>query len=116
MPCVKWFAAAAAFVAAPMCSLLTAFGVHPQTIFRLAGSLTPGLHGMSGHAFDLRASLVNGALQQLADLPLAAGDAEGSYVSRFTPGAEAFRVLVTGKDADGFSFQRMSAPLVTPTR
>ena len=71
---------------------------------------------MSGHAFDLHASLVNGGLQQLADLPLAAGDTEGSYVSRFTPGAEAFRVLVTGMDADGFPVQRMSAPLITPMR
>jgi hypothetical protein len=71
---------------------------------------------MGGHAFDLHASLVNGALQPLADLPLSAGETEASYVSRFTPGAEAFRVLVTGKDADGFPIQRMSAPLISPMR
>ena len=42
--------------------------------------------------------------------------AEGSYLLRFTPGPESFRVLVTGTDADGFAFQRMSALLVTPMR
>jgi hypothetical protein len=208
-------------------SLLTAFGVHPQTIFRLAGSITPGLHEfnipvdstiesvlfsisvqclqvadvvrpsgalavgddvtdlpnfraqhmvivsrpepgiwslrvsgsgisgvvvqtrsaigiaqtefaqapgttfvaipsagventvrirMSGSASDLHASLVSGQFTSLADLPLAAGETEGTYVSRFSPGTKAFRVLVTGKDANGFAFQRMSAPLVTPMR
>ena len=71
---------------------------------------------MSGPASDLRASLVSGQFTSLADLPLVAGETEGAYVSRFTPGTEAFRVLVTGKDADGFAFQRMSAPLITPMR
>jgi hypothetical protein len=71
---------------------------------------------MSGRTVDVGASLVNGASQVLADLPLTTGDIEGSYVSRFSPGAEPFRVLVTGKDADGFPFQRMSAPLITPMR
>jgi hypothetical protein len=71
---------------------------------------------MSGRPADLHASLVNATLVRLADLPLAAGETEGAYVSPFTPSAEAFRVLVTGRDADGFEFQRMSAPLVTPMR
>ena len=71
---------------------------------------------MSGRIFELRASLVSGLFQQLADLPLVAGDTEGLYMSRLTPDAESFRVLVTGTDADGFAFQRMSAPLVTPMR
>jgi hypothetical protein len=76
---------------------------------------TVRLH-VSGDAPDIRASLVSGNFQQLADLPLAAGEATGTYLSRFTPDAAPFRVLVTGKDTDGFFFQRMSAPLVTPAR
>jgi len=76
---------------------------------------TVRLH-VSGDATDIRASLVSGNFQQLADLPLAAGETTGTYLSRFTPDAAPFRVLVTGKDTDGFFFQRMSAPLVTPAR
>jgi hypothetical protein len=71
---------------------------------------------VSGHPSDVGASVVNGAFQRLADVPLEAGETEGTYMSRFSPSTEAFRVLVTGKDADGFPFQRMSAPLVTPRR
>ena len=70
---------------------------------------------VNGGALDLRASVVNGLFQLLADLPLAPGDTEGSYVSRIIPN-EPFRILVTGKDASGSVFQRMSAPLVTPVR
>jgi hypothetical protein len=65
---------------------------------------------------DLRASLVSGQLAVLAELPLAAGETDGTYASRFTPGTEAFRLLVTGNDAAGFAFQRMSAPLTAPMR
>lgn len=71
---------------------------------------------MAGNPSDVRASLVNGTLQRLAELPLAAGETEGTLVSRFTPGAGGFRVLVTGKDAEGNVFQRVSAPLLTPAR
>jgi hypothetical protein len=71
---------------------------------------------LSGRAFDLRASIVSGQSVLLAELPLAAAETEGTYMSRFTPGAEAFRLVVTGNDANGFAFQRMSAPLVTPSR
>jgi hypothetical protein len=71
---------------------------------------------LSGRAFDLRASVVSGQFTLLAELPLAPGETEGTYVSRFTPGAEAFRLVVTGKDANGVPFQRMSAPLITPVR
>jgi hypothetical protein len=70
---------------------------------------------INGGALDLRGSVVNGLFQLLADLPLAPGDTEGSYVSRIIP-SEPFRILVTGKDANGSVFQRMSAPLVTPAR
>lgn len=71
---------------------------------------------LSGRASDPRASVVSGQLTLLAGLPLAPGETEGTYVSQFTPGAEAFRLVVTGNDANGFTFQRMSASLVTPTR
>jgi hypothetical protein len=70
----------------------------------------------SGRTSDLRASLVSGQFMLLADLPLEVGETERTYVSRFTPGTEPFRLLITGKDADGFAFQRMSAPLVSPMR
>jgi hypothetical protein len=69
---------------------------------------------MSGRPTELRASLVSGVFQRLAALPLTALDTEGSYVSRFTPGAEGFRIVIAGKGADGFPFQRMHAPLFTP--
>jgi hypothetical protein len=71
---------------------------------------------MSGRASGLRVSLVSGQFMVLAELPLTAGETDGSYVSQFTPNTEAFRVLVTGNDAAGFAFQRMSAPLVNPKR
>lgn len=68
---------------------------------------------ISGKFTDLRASLVSGEFRRIADLPLEPGDAEGSYVSRFTPGAEGFRVMIAGKDAGGVGFQRLHAPLLT---
>lgn len=71
--------------------------------------------GMNGPATQVRASLVNGAFRRIASLPLTAGETENSYVSRFTPGVEGFRVLVEGKDANGVPFQRVHAPLFTPT-
>ena len=71
--------------------------------------------GIRGHATQVEASVVNGAFRRIAALPLS-GETESSYVSRFTPGAEGFRVVVGGKDADGVPFQRVHAPLLTPTR
>jgi len=71
---------------------------------------------LSGRASDPRASVVSGQFTLLAELPLAPGESEGTYVSQFTPGTEAFRLVVTGNDANGFAFQRMSPSLVTPTR
>jgi hypothetical protein len=70
---------------------------------------------ISGRASDVHASLVSGAFLQLAELALTTSETEGTYVSRFTPGAEGFRVVISGEDADGFAFQRVSAPLLTPT-
>jgi hypothetical protein len=71
---------------------------------------------LSGRASDLRASLVNGQFLLLAELPLAPSESDGTYVSQFTPGTEGVRFLITGLDANGVPFQRMSAPLVTPMR
>jgi len=68
----------------------------------------------SGQVAELHASIMSGAFLHLADLQLAADQTEGSYMSRFTPGADGFRVLIAGKDADGFAFQRVSAPLLSP--
>jgi hypothetical protein len=72
--------------------------------------------GMNGRATQVQASLVNGAFRRIASLPLRAGETENSYVSRFIPGVEGFRVLVEGKDANGVPFQRVHAPLFTATR
>ena len=71
---------------------------------------------MSGKASEIRASLVSAEFRRIADLPLEAGETEGFYASRFTPGAQGFRVVVTGKDAEGIAFQRMHAPLLTARR
>jgi len=67
---------------------------------------------VSGRAPEIHASLVNGAFRTIAQLPLEAAD-DGSYVSRFTPGQEGFRVLIAGKDSEGIPFQRVHAPLIT---
>jgi hypothetical protein len=71
---------------------------------------------LSGRASDLRASLVSGQFISLAELPLSQSEIAGTYLSHVTPGAEAFRLVVTGKDENGLGFQRMSAALVTPMR
>ena len=93
-----------------------AIGSTAFTPVPLAGVENAVRIGMSGRATQVEASLVNGAFRRIASLPLTAGETETSYVSRFTPGAEGFRVLVEGKDADGVPFQRVHAPLFTPTR
>ena len=71
---------------------------------------------ISGTFTRISGSLVSGEFRKMADLPLERGDGEGSYVSRFTPGAAAFRLMIAGTDADGFAVQRMHAPLLTPVR
>ena len=68
---------------------------------------------INGKVGELRASLVSGDFQKIADLPLEPGDTDGTYVSRVTPGAKGFRVLIAGKDAEGVPFQRLHAPLLT---
>src|SRR5215510_858954 len=84
------------------------FAPAPQTTF--AGAPTAGVQNtlrirMSGRASELRASLVSGQFEVLAELPLETGDTDGTYISRFTPGTEAFRLRVTGTDAAGLAFQ-----------
>jgi hypothetical protein len=70
---------------------------------------------VSGDVTDVEASIVNAALKRIAPLTREVGETAELYVSRFTPGAEGFRLLVVGKDSEGLQFQRMSAPLLTPT-
>jgi len=69
---------------------------------------------LGGRVASVQASLVSGEFQPLSNLPLASGDTDGSYESRFTAGTAGFRLLVEGKDPEGFAFQRMTAPLLTP--
>jgi hypothetical protein len=71
---------------------------------------------MTGKLAEITAATVTGGLRRIADLPLEPGETPGSYVSRFTPGAQAFRILVEGKDANGVAVQRLHAPLFTPER
>ncbi len=71
---------------------------------------------VTGKVAGIRASLVTGALQKIADLALDPEETGGSYSSRFTPGPRGFRVLVEGKDANGVAFQRLHAPLLTAAR
>jgi hypothetical protein len=71
---------------------------------------------LTGHASEVRASLVSGEFRRMAELPLEVSQTDGSYVFRFTPGAEGFRILIVGKDRDGMTFQRITAPLVTAQR
>jgi hypothetical protein len=94
------------------------FAPSPGTTFKPTPS--PGVENavrihVSGDVTDVQASLVSGVFLPIARLSWEAGDTEGSYVSRFTPGSEGFRILIFGKDSQGFAFQRMSAPLLTPT-
>jgi hypothetical protein len=70
---------------------------------------------VAGDVSDVRAYLVTGTFQRLASLALEPVDADGTFVSRVTPGITPFRVLVTGRDAQAHEFQRLSAPLLTPT-
>ena len=72
--------------------------------------------GISGRATEVQASLVNAAFKRVAPLTLAPPDTNGAYLSRFTPGQDGFRVMIEGKTSDGVPFQRVHAPLFTPSR
>jgi hypothetical protein len=92
-------------VQSPTLTALPTFGVENALRMQIAGRLA-----------QFQASLVSGIDVRLGSLIVSAGDTEGSYVSRFTPPTEGFRVMVVGKDSDGFTVQRMYAPLFTPLR
>jgi hypothetical protein len=68
---------------------------------------------VAGRPSRVEAAIVNAASKEIAPLPLTPGDGEGAYVGRFTPGPDAFRVLIRGTDAGGMAFQRVHAPLLT---
>ena len=71
---------------------------------------------MTGAPTELEASLVEASSRQVMILTLSAGETPGTYLSRFTPGTEGFRVRVAGKDGNGVAFQRVHASLITTTR
>lgn len=71
---------------------------------------------MNGDPSGLRAYLVNGTFERLVELARDGNAADGTFVSRVIPGTAPFRVLVTGRDAAGHMFQRVTAPLLTATR
>jgi hypothetical protein len=82
---------------------------------------TPGVENIvkihvSGKVSGVKAALMSGEFRRIAELPLETGEADGAYVSRLTPRAEGFRILVTGTTVEGVAFQRLTAPLLTPFR
>jgi hypothetical protein len=89
----------------------TEFGIRPA-----AGVENALRINVSGGATDVQASVVDGLFQPIARLPREPGGSTESFVSRFTPSGEPFRVLITGKDNEGVPFQRMHAALFTPSR
>jgi hypothetical protein len=76
-------------------------GVENAVRVRISGGVT-AVHG----------SLVNGGFVPVAKLRWEMSDAAESYVSRFTPGPEGFRVVIVGNDSQGVAFQRVYAPLI----
>jgi hypothetical protein len=67
---------------------------------------------VSGRPARVEAALVDAAAKDIAALTLAPGDGDGAHVARFTPGSDAFRVLIRGQDAGDAAFQRVHAPLL----
>jgi hypothetical protein len=67
---------------------------------------------VTGHPARVEAAIVNAASRDIAVLTLAPADSDGTYTARFTPGSEAFRVLIRGQDAGGAPFQRVHPPLL----
>ena len=66
-----------------------------------------------GRVVRPEAALVDAASRQIAALPLSGDEAGGVYQSRFTPGVDGFRVMITGTGEDGTALQRVYAPLFT---
>lgn len=69
-----------------------------------------------GRIAQPQASRVSGVDESLGSLPLSPGETDGTYLSRFLPDAGGFRVMVVGRDEEGYAVQRMYAPLFTPLR
>lgn len=84
---------------------LPTFGVENALRMRVRGDLS-----------QFQASLVSGVDAALGSLPISPGDSVGTYVARFTPSSEGFRVMIVGTDQQGVTVQRMYAPLFTPLR
>lgn len=96
-----------------------AVGSAAFTPFPLAGVENVVRFAITGAGTEVRASIVNAAFRRIAALTRTAGKPEDlyvEYVARFTPGTEAFRVMIEGKSPDGSPFQRVDAPLHSPTR
>jgi hypothetical protein len=83
---------------------LPAFGVENTARLRIGRIAQP------------RASQVSGVGEPVGSLPLSPGETEGTYLSRFQPDGGGFRVMVVGRDEQGFDIQRMYAPLFAPLR
>jgi len=66
---------------------------------------------ISGRLAQVQGSLVSGVNLPLETLSMSSGDSEGTYLSRFMPDAGGFRVMIAGKDPEGFAVQRVFAPL-----
>ena len=84
---------------------LPTFGVENNLRLRIAGRVS-----------QVQVSLVNGVDVRLGGLAISPGDTQFSYLSRFTPNAEGFRVMIVGTDPEGFAVQRTYAPLFTRLR
>jgi hypothetical protein len=62
---------------------------------------------LSGQVSRLRLQLVDASGGPISDMGALDRTAEGSYLTRLTPQAERFRILVTGADASAWPFERM---------
>jgi hypothetical protein len=68
------------------------------------------VRGRLGH---LEGALIDAAAKPIGPLPLESAGDDGVYRSRFAPGADGFRVMITGTADDGSPVQRVYAPLLT---
>lgn len=66
-----------------------------------------------GEVQAVQASVVSGSFKTIAPLTLTSDEDAHSYAARFSPDAAGFRIAVTGRDAQGQPFQRVSAALFT---
>ena len=66
-----------------------------------------------GRLDRVESALVDAASRTIARLPLESSGTDGEYRSRFTPGVDGFRVMITGTAGDGTGVQRVQASLLT---